>query len=331
MDKKGTHTITDEKLKEVIAHKLEHGKTRTLEFFNINEETLSRYIRVAKEREIPGSSKSKNISEILEKYTDKEIEAIAKGGRIMPGMMKVPVISFEGQRVRWGSMGDTHNGSLYSDPKHQYQAFEEFRKAKVDFVTHGGDVTEGMSNRPGHIYELSHLGYDQQKSLSKEIYSQWTDTEMYFVDGNHDRWFIKSAGALIVKDICDELNALCDDDRYHFLGHDEGDISLKGKSTLKLWHGEDGSSYALSYRIQKIVESLSGGEKPGVMMFHHVHKFVYVFERMIHCVSTGSIQRQSKWMRGKRIAAHTGFTINDAWVNDAGIAKFRTQFYPFYT
>ncbi len=323
--------ISDGKLQDILAFKLEHGKSKTLEAFGIPEDTLSRYIREAKARKLPGSGKSQHISQILNSYSDKEIEAIAKGGRLMPGMMKVPIVSFEGQRIRWGGMGDSHNGSLYSDPDYQYKAFEQFKKAGVDFITHGGDVCEGMSNRAGHIYELSHLGYDRQKELSKEIYSQWSDTPIYFVSGNHDRWFIKSAGAYIVKDICSELNAATGEDRYIYLGEDEGDISLKGLSTLKLWHGEDGSSYALSYRIQKIVESLSGGEKPGVMMFHHVHKFVYIFERMIHCVSAGAMQRQTKWMRSKRLASHTGFTINDAWVNKEGIAKFRTQFYPFYT
>jgi len=323
--------VTDARLQEVLTYKLEHGKTKTLEFFGINEETIARYLRMAKERKLPGAGKSQHISEILNNYTDKEIEAIAKGGRLVPGMMKVPVVSFEGERIRWGGMGDSHNGSLYSDPDFQYKAFEQFHKSKVDFVTHGGDVCEGMSNRAGQIYELSHLGYDKQKELSKEIYSQWTNTPIYFVSGNHDRWFIKSAGAYVVKDICTELNTSTGTDRYVYLGEDEGDISLKGLSTLKLWHGEDGNTYALSYRLQKVVESISGGEKPGVMMFHHTHKFVYIFERMIHCVSAGAMQRQTKWMRGKRLASHTGFTINDAWVNKEGIAKFRTQFFPFYT
>jgi len=325
------HSVTDDKLREVVAFKLKHGKSETLKTFDINEETLSRYLREAKERNISGASTSRDITEILENYTEAEIRAIAKGGRLVPGMMKVPVISFEGEHIRWGSIGDTHNGSLYSDPDFQFKAFEQFKKSKVDFITHGGDVFEGMSNRPGHIYELSHLGYDKQNELCKDIYSQWTDTPMYFISGNHDRWFLKSAGVYAVKRLCEDLNLQTGSERYIYLGEDEGDISLKGVTTVKLWHGEDGNTYALSYRLQKIIESISGGEKPGVMMFHHVHKFVYIFERMIHCVSTGAMQRQTKWMRGKRIASHTGFTVNDAWVNKNGIARFGTQFYPFYT
>ena len=265
------------------------------------------------------------VSQIIKNYSDKELEAIAKGGRIVPGYGKVPIISFEGQRVRIGVITDTHLGSVSMPPERMYQAFEEFRKEKVDFITHSGDVTEGMSNRPGHIYELSHLGYDQQKALAIEVFSQWSDTDIYAIDGNHDRWFLKSNGAKIVSDIDNAVP------NFHFIGHDEGSISLKGKATLWLWHGEDGNSYALSYRLQKILESLTGGEKPNAMHAGHTHKFVSIFERHVFCTSVGCMQSQTPWMRGKRIAAHVGFAIVDYWVNDRGICKMTHTWYPFYS
>jgi predicted phosphodiesterase len=206
-----------------------------------------------------------------------------------------------------------------------FQAYDEFRKEKVDFIVHAGDVSEGMSNRPGHVYELSQIGYDKQKEYAVSLFGQWTDTDIYAIDGNHDRWFIKSGGAIIVKDIAAVI------ENFHFLGHDEGDISLKGKAILKLWHGEDGNSYALSYRLQKIAESLSGGEKPNVMVCGHTHKYVKIFERNIWIVSAGSLQAQTQWMRAKRIAAHVGFCIIDVWVNNNGVSKIRETWYPFYT
>ena len=184
---------------------------------------------------------------------------------------------------------------------------------------------EGMSHRAGHVYDLSEIGYDKQKSKAIEIFSQWTDSQIYAIDGNHDRWFIKSNGALIVKDIATQL------DNFNFIGHDEGDISINGKAVVKLWHGEDGNSYALSYRLQKILESLSGGEKPSVIICGHTHKYVKIFERNVYAISAGSIQSQTPWMRGKRIAAHVGFCIIDIYVNKSGVCKFSDTWYPFYT
>ena len=282
------------------------------------------YTETAEKFTLP-SGKSSVLSRIGELYTDKELVAIAEGGRLVPGVAQVPIIDFGGQHIRIGAITDTHIGHQRFSEDRLYQAFDEFKRERVDFITHSGDVTEGMSHRPGHIYELDQIGYDAQKAKAIEVFGQWTDTDIYAIDGNHDRWYIKSNGALIVKDISAVLP------NFKFIGHDEGDISLKGKATLKLWHGEDGNSYALSYRIQKIVESFAGGEKPDVFLCGHTHKYVNIFERNIHCVSVGCIEAQTSWMRGKRIAAHVGFCIMDLWVNKDGVAKSGVTWYPFYT
>lgn len=316
--------VKKEYIQKVVAVFLSEGKEATIKQFNLNNETFNRYLRKAKEFGITTVDKGKIISQIIQNYTDKELEAIAKGGRIVPGYSKVPIVSFEGERIRIGAMTDTHLGHIKMPPERIYQAFDEFKKAKVDFITHSGDVTEGMSNRPGQVYELTHIGYGNQKKLAIEVFGQWTDSDIYAIDGNHDRWFLKSNGAKIVEDIDAVLP------NFHFIGHDEGDISLKGKATLKLWHGEDGNSYALSYRLQKILESLTGGEKPNAMICGHTHKYVDIFERHVMCTSIGSMQSQTSWMRGKRIAAHTGFAIIDYWVNDKGICQKTLTWKPFY-
>ena len=318
-------SVTKEYVQKLVGVLLSDGKDAVLSQFDIPEETFNRYMRLAKELGISTVDRGKIISQIIQNYTDKELEAIAKGGRIVPGYAKVPIISFEGERVRIGAITDTHIGSVDFHEERLYQAFDEFKKSKVDFIVHAGDVLEGMSNRPGHIYELSHLGYDLQKTYATEILSQWTDTDIYAISGNHDRWYIKSSGANALGDIEKELK------NYHFIGHDEGEISLKGKAVLRLWHGEDGSSYALSYRLQKILESLTGGQKPNAMIVGHVHKYVDIFERHVLCTSIGCIQSQTRWMRSKRISAHTGFAIIDYWVNNQGICKKTLDWRPFYS
>ena len=317
--------INKERAKEVVEYLTLHGKSETVKHFDITEESLSRYTRFAKQYGVAEVDKSKLLSKIAQTYSDDELKAIANGGRIVPGLAKVPVVNFDGDRVRIGAITDTHIGSLNFSEQRLYQAFEEFKKEKVDFITHSGDVTEGMSHRAGHVYDLSEIGYDKQKAKAIEIFSQWTDSQIYAIDGNHDRWFIKSNGALIVKDIATQL------DNFNFIGHDEGDISINGKAVVKLWHGEDGNSYALSYRLQKILESLSGGEKPSVIICGHTHKYVKIFERNVYAISAGSIQSQTPWMRGKRIAAHVGLCIIDIYVNKSGVCKFSDTWYPFYT
>jgi len=316
--------LSDERLLEFLKVYQNNGKEQTIKIMALKEASFRRYLTEAQNRGLVDFEKNAILKKIFDNYTKDELKAISNGGRILPGIEKVPIINFEGQRIRVGAITDTHIGHLKFKADRLYQAFEEFKKEKVDFIVHSGDVTEGMSHRPGHIYELDKLGYDQQKEYAVNLFGQWTDTNIYAIDGNHDRWYIKSNGAIIVKDIAASLG------NFNFLGHDEGDISLNGKATLKLWHGEDGNSYALSYRVQKIIEAFQPGEKPSVMICGHTHKYVKIFERSVHAISIGSIEEQTSWMRGKRIAAAVGFSIFDIWVNDSGVCKLTETWYPFY-
>ena len=311
-----------ERIYEVTIQYLLHGEQKASEILGLKPSSVRREVRRAKAMGLD-VSKSRALQEISEHYTPTELQAIAKGARVLPGQSSTPVVNFNGDRTRIGVMGDVHFGSKYCLYELVDKAFKEFEKQDCDIVAQCGDLCEGMSNRPGQIYELSHLGYHEQKKVAIEYMSR-CPRPLYMIDGNHDRWFIKSNGALIVPDICDAI------EHATFLGHDEGNISLGDAATVRLWHGEDGSSYAVSYRIQKIVESLTGGQKPNVMLLGHVHKSMYLFDRNIHCYSAGAFQRQTSWMRGKRLSSHTGFWIVDIYVNDNGVSKTTGTWYPFY-
>lgn len=317
-----------ERVEEIRRSVEQIGVVATAELFNLKESTVKR--RVRKDSDIE-KVKTRNdivttdstLAKIAEIYSDKELKLLAGGGIPME-YKHTPVHNFDGEVVKVGYLTDTHIGSVYTDTSYIDDAREVFAQSGVDFVVHAGDVTEGMSNRPGHMYECTELGYDRQREKAIEIFSAFDFCPLYMIDGNHDRWYMKSNGAKIVKDICDAV------DSAQFLGHDEGDIVLNSAASIKLWHGEDGSSYAHSYRLQKLIESWQGGNKPSLLFAGHVHKYGHFFERNIHCISAGCIQKQSKWMRGKRLPAHTGFGMVEMTVNDTGIGRLTNSFFPFY-
>lgn len=319
---------SDQRYLEISKTYNEYGESKASELLGMSVHSLQARLREAKRlgfyTQSANSTQSKYLNKILETYSEAELKIIAEGKTQILEKSKKLNINFEGNRVRIGVMTDTHIGHQKFYEQRLFAAFEEFKKEKVDFVCHAGDVTEGMSHRLGHIYELTHLGYDQQKKYAVELFGQWTDTPIYAIDGNHDRWYIKSNGAMIVKDIDRELS------NFHFIGHDEGDIKLNDNVSIRLWHGEDGNSYALSYRVQKILESLQGGDKPSIMFCGHTHKYVKLFERNVHAISIGCLEDQTKWMRGKRLAANPGFGIYDITFNNTGVTKLNETFYPFY-
>jgi predicted phosphodiesterase len=309
------------KAKELID---DYGYVGASEKLGVSKETVRRYHREWKQ--LNGESDSPiedNLyRQLREKFSETELRRMVRGSLVTPTHQAVEH-DLTGDEICIGLLTDTHLGSIYTDPDLVYTAFDIFSEAGVDMICHCGDVHEGLSHRAGHMYECTHLGYSQQLDHSREVFSRWIDTPVYMIDGNHDRWYIKSNGALIVKELCDSQ------DNLRFLGHDEGDIRVQGV-WIKLWHGEDGSSYAYSYRIQKIVESFTGGQKPNVLLCGHTHKSLSMFSRHIHCVSGGAMQRQSKWMRSKKHESHTGFYVIKMGINDLGVSWFEPRFYPFY-
>jgi hypothetical protein len=68
-------------------------------------------------------------------------------------------------------------------------------------------------------------------------------------------------------------------------------------TTMAVCHPGGGSAYALSYSIQKIIESLEGGEKPAVGLYGHYHKLWAGNIRNVWCVQTGCQEDQTPFMR----------------------------------
>ena len=312
-----------DRVKEVVEYSLKNGINKAVEVFDITESTLQRYKSMYTEFGFSYEpDKHDYLRMISERYDPEELKLIAKSQSDFVNK-KVRKVDFEGDSVKIGFLTDTHMSSIYFKEYLWDKAIEEFHKCNIDLMCHSGDVTDGMNpKRIDQVFELTHIGFDEQKEYAVSLLSQ-LDFKIYMIDGNHDRWFKKSNGARIVKDIAKECNNI------EYLGEDEGDIIINN-ITIRLWHGEDGSSYATSYRLQKLIEALTGGEKPHVLLAGHTHKQGYFFDRHIHVVSGGCIQKQSRWMRSKRLASHTGFWILEIGFNKQGVAWFDGRFYPFY-
>ena len=265
------------------------------------------------------------LKKLKNKFTEKEIKNILNSGFDIYNSQNRHInnINFTGSVIKFGVITDTHIGSIFFKEKLFFKAIEMFEKESCKFITHSGDVTDGLSNRQGHVYELTHIGFNKQLEYAVNLFSK-VKIPIYAVDGNHDRYFIKSAGAKIVKEISKQVK------NFTFLGHDIAEFSINQGIKICLWHGEDGSSYATSYRLQKIVESLTGGSKPNMIIAGHTHKHNYSFERNVHILSAGACSLQSSYMKSKRLANHTGFWIVELTVTKKSIVRCKVEWFPFY-
>ncbi|TRZ49329.1 MAG: hypothetical protein D4S01_08880 [Dehalococcoidia bacterium] len=228
-------------------------------------------------------------------------------------------------KVKYAAISDTHIGNKSFDPEFMDFAIKTINKEKVDFVTHAGDICDGLyTSRPGHVFELDDIGGDVQVKHASEILSQFK-APLYFITGNHcHNTFFKNAGFDIGKQIAEKVKGS------EYLGNGEGFIDLKYGHKIELMHPDGGTAYALSYRPQKIVESLEGGTKPKILHIGHFHKANYMYYRNIHVFQDGTMCRQTPFMRGKNIPAHVGFWIIDASFDRKGISDISPKFYPGY-
>ena len=270
-------------------------------------------------------TKKKLEDKLIEGFTTEEAKAILKAFRSKPEEEK-KTYNLIGNSFKFGIISDTHIGHKNYDEGMMDLAAKEFNKRKVDFVLHCGDVCDGLytNSRPEQIYELNQVGLDQQ--LEKAI-SELGKIEqpLYFITGNHSQnTFMKYAGIEIGKHIDKAL------ENAHFLGNANGNITLDDGLKINLLHPDGGTAYALSYRPQKIAESLSGGSKPNIMCIGHFHKAEYLFYRNIHIYQAGTFESQTNFMKNKNLSAHKSFWIVDLRIKNGEVKKIQSTLYPFY-
>ena len=312
--------LKDDKLNEVIGYYVLNGEQKTLDDLGMKQDSLRRYIAEYEKR--TGNKKLVNISHILENFTDDELKLMASNKRLP--IRKTSKLDFSGDFYTFGVLSDLHIGSKYTEPQEIAQAIDILQNEGVDAIYFPGDVIEGMSTRMGHVYELSQdgIGIKAQKKLAIETLSG-VKCKAYMIEGNHCAWSKQQVGYSPIEDIADSMHE-CE-----YLGEHEGDVFINGVS-VRLWHGLDGASYAISYRPQKIINALAGGDKPNIMLLGHDHKQMYLIYRNIHSFSCGTMQRQSQWMRMKGLQASPGFWRVKACIGDNQVKWTESRFYTIY-
>lgn len=227
--------------------------------------------------------------------------------------------------IRFGVIADTHIGSKYQQLTLMEKIYDIFSSEGIDNVYHAGDISEGIKMRPGHEHECFLHGADDVEDYIIEKFPRRDNIKTHFITGNHDHSFIKQSGHDIGKRIADKRKDMI------YLGMSNAKVFLTPNCTMELNHPLDGTAYALSYSIQKLADSLSGGEKPNILINGHHHKAMYLFYRNIHMLEAGCFEAQTPWMKGKRIAAHVGGYIVTVHVDETGeIKRFIPEFIPFY-
>jgi predicted phosphodiesterase len=238
----------------------------------------------------------KKSSEILAEF-------IEQGTSPQPGgHHRLRIKSDKGGWKRFGFVSDTHLGSKHYREDVLEDVYEWFREEGITTVFHGGNWIEGQARFNQH--EISVFGMEPQLDYFLENYPRHEGITTYYIAGDdHEGWYQQREVFSIGEALQDKARRVGRND-LKYLGYVEADIELaarNGSTVLRLMHGGGGSSYAVSYRPQKIIESFSGGDKPAVLLLGHYHKLSYNLFRNVHVVQGGCTCDQSIFLRKKSI------------------------------
>lgn len=227
--------------------------------------------------------------------------------------------------IRFAVTGDRHHGSLYHHGAALHAFYDFCVREGVKDVYDAGDMLDGHKVYRGQEFELRDIGFEAQ--MNGVVTHSPTGVKTWFVTGNHDASFKNAAGVPVGSCISERVKG------YGFLGEEQARVRWEtpnGQFELMLIHPGGGSSYAVSYRPQKIVESLEGGTKPDMLAIGHYHKAEFLPSyRNVAVLQTGTFQRQTPFMARQGLSAHVGGWIVEVSINE-GNKVIKAEFVAFY-
>lgn len=227
--------------------------------------------------------------------------------------------------IRFGLVSDTHFNSKFSQITHLHNFYDILKREGITNVYHAGDIDEGEQMRPGHGYECYNQGSDDHVDEIVKNYPKRDGVVTSFITGNHDASTLRRSGHDMGRSIARERKDMI------YLGQDNALVMLTPNCSMLLAHPWAGSSYAISYRPQKMIDAMPGGEKPNILVIGHFHKAEFLPYRNIACLQAGTFQAQTPFMRGKSLAAMMGGWIIEIEVMDDGsIKRIRQDWFPYY-
>ena len=218
----------------------------------------------------------------------------------------IELLSTKDNTFLFGAAGDLHAASKYTRWDVREDLYRQFIEAGAQCNFDTGNWIDGevSFNR----YDIEAHGLHRQCEVLARNHPKGLRTYAVWGD-DHEGWYVQREGIDVGRYAENVMREAGHD--WHDLGFMEAHVTLRnansGKTaSLAVVHPGGGSAYALSYAIQKIVESLESGEKPAVHCSGHYHKIWAGNIRNVWCVQTGCQQDQTPFMRKKRLEAHVG-------------------------
>jgi len=223
-----------------------------------------------------------------------------------------------------------HN-SIYSQISYLHKFYGQCEKEGVDFILDPGDTTEGDGTHyRGQRQEMHiHDKADELEDFVVRNYPRFKNRSgklgtTYGIAGYHDLDLYVKTGNDLLKSVATKR------EDYQCLGHASAILNIHGIK-IQLLHPAGGSSYAFSYKIQKIVEGFSSENKPHMLVVGHFHKAEMMpILRNIFAIQAACFIAQTPFAIRKGLTFHYGGWIIEISMDKGSITRRKGEFVPFY-
>lgn len=230
------------------------------------------------------------------------------------------------KKIKFAFVSDTHLASKSDQVSILHRLYDEFQDRKIKTILHCGDISDGYykKKRDAHIYELRCVGADEQADYIIKNYPKRDGIKTFFITGNHDATHVQNGGSNIGKAIAKERDDMI------YMGQDYAEFVIN-KCKILIQHPGGGSSYARSYKLQKFIDAMHGGDKPHIYAQGHYHKSFYMLYRNIHAFSVPSVQGPTPFTVAQGLGNDMGAWIVEAKVDSNGnIINLIPELIPIY-
>jgi len=196
--------------------------------------------------------------------------------------------------VRLGLVSDTHLASR----KQQITALCDFYKYAdgkgVQAYLHAGDLLDGLHVHRDTVYNQFAHGLDAQLSYAARVYPKSENGPTWAIQGNHDLWYYGNVGASPGQYLEEKRPDIKD------LGHQSAFLEIGGLRAYICHGSKGGSSYARSYKVQKLIEQMEVEQRSqtDLAFFGHWHTYLDLGRYQgVYTWSLGAFQAQTSFER----------------------------------
>lgn len=118
------------------------------------------------------------------RLTPEEIKKVQQSLRGNALQRKPHDHTFHGKHIKFGYYSDPHVGEVHFQEGLWHLMCKAFIKEGIGVVYCPGDNLEGMSGRPGHIYDLTHIGASAQLGYASDLFLAYPKLSFFIIDGN---------------------------------------------------------------------------------------------------------------------------------------------------